>query len=182
MLRQLVPQLLRDRPHASFLLIGKSSERFAQEVRRDFPEIGDRIFSSGMLPSGEIAAHISACDLIVQPYIDGISTRRTAAMAVLANGRPLLTTSGHSTETFWQHCNQLALVPADDPSALAVRVGYLLDNPAERARMALEGRKLYETLFDVSVSVDVLRGTRAPLQQESVELAVQSMATNNRTA
>ncbi|HEV3039159.1 MAG TPA: glycosyltransferase family 4 protein [Candidatus Angelobacter sp.] len=182
MLRQLIPEVLRNRTQASFLLIGKSSEKFAQEVRLDFPEIGERIFSSGMLPSSEIAAHISACDLIVQPYIDGISTRRTAAMAALANGRPLLTTSGHSTESFWQHCNQLVLVPADDSSALAARTNQLLDNPGERTRMALEGRKLYETLFDVSVSVDVLRGVRAPLQQESVELAVQSMTTNDRTA
>ncbi len=182
LMRRLIPEVLRDRPLASFLLIGKSSERFAQEIRRDFPAIGDRIFSSGMLLSGEIAAHISACDLIVQPYVDGISTRRTAAMAALANGRPLLTTSGHSTETFWQHCNQLALAPADDSSALAAKTNQLLDNPAERARMALQGRKLYETLFDVSVSVDVLRGVRAPLQQESVELAVQSMIANNQTA
>ncbi len=182
MLRQLIPELLRHRPSASFLLIGKTSERFAQELQRDFPEIGNRIFSSGMLPSSEIAAHISACDLIVQPFIDGISTRRTSAMAVLANGRPLLATRGHSTETFWQHCNQLALVPADDSSALAARANQLLDSPAERAQMAIEGRILYETLFDVSVSVDVLRGVRAPLQQESVELAVQSMTTKNRTA
>ncbi|HEV2989829.1 MAG TPA: glycosyltransferase family 4 protein [Candidatus Angelobacter sp.] len=182
MLKQLIPELLRNCTQASFLLIGKSSERFAHEVRRDFADIGDRIFSSGMLASDQIAAHISACDLIVQPYIDGISTRRTAAMAALANGRPLLTTSGHSTEAFWRHCNQLALVPANDSISLAACARQLLDNPGERTRMSAAGRELYKTLFDVSVSIDVLRGVRAPLQQESVELAVQSMTANNRTA
>lgn len=175
LLRALIPGLLREQPRVCFLLIGKTSERFTQEMRKACPDISARIFSTGALPSGEIAAHISACDLMVQPYIDGISTRRTAAMAALANGRPLLTTSGHSTEPFWLRCNQLAIVPADDGDALIARARQLLGDHGQRARMAQAGRRLYETLFDVSVSVEVLRGTRPPLQEESVELAVQDM-------
>jgi glycosyltransferase involved in cell wall biosynthesis len=175
MLWQLIPGLLRRQPRAGFLLIGKSSERFAGELRREYPEIGERIFSSGMLPSDQIAAHISACDLMVQPYIDGISTRRTAAMAAVANGRPLLTTTGHSTEPFWLHCNQLAIVPAANENELIAKAEDLLEDPAERARMALAGRRLYETLFDVSVSVEILLGTRPALQEESIELVVQEI-------
>jgi len=174
-LRALIPGLLREQPGVCFLLIGKTSERFAREMREACPDIRTHLFSTGTLPSTEIAAHISACDLMVQPYIDGISTRRTAAMAALANGRPLLTTSGHSTEPFWFRCNQLAIVPAADGDALVAKARQLLQDHGERARMALSGRKLYETLFDVSVSVGVLRGTRPPLQEESIELVVQQM-------
>jgi hypothetical protein len=175
-LQALVPALLREHLHVCFLLIGKASDRFAQEMREACPEISGRIFSTGVLPSDQIAAHISACDLMVQPYVDGISTRRTAAMAALANGRPLLTTSGHSTEPFWLRCNQLAIVPAANENELIAKAEDLLNNPTERACMASAGRRLYETLFDVSVSVEVLRGTRPPFQEESIELAVQDMS------
>ena len=42
-----------------------------------------------------------ACDLLVQPYPDGISSRRTSAMAGLALGVPVVTTTGHLTEPLW---------------------------------------------------------------------------------
>ena len=172
LLRSFIPSLLHERPAVSFLLIGKSSERFAHEMKTAHPDLSGRIFSSGVLLSHEISAYISACDLIFQPYIDGISTRRTAAMAALANGRPLLTTSGHSTEPFWLHCDQLAIIPAKEPNALVSRASQLLEDDGERVRMAMAGRKLYEALFDVSISVQVLRGQTPPLQQESIERAV----------
>ncbi len=182
LLQKFIPEILKRKVHASFILIGKGSETLARKLQGESPGIGSRIFATGVLPSPEIAAHISACDLMVQPYVDGISTRRTAAMAALANGRPLLTTSGHSTGSFWLRCNALAIMPADDYEALVLKAEHLLNDQEELNRMASAGRELYEALFDVSISTDVLRGTRAPLQQESVELAVRSMTTNNRTA
>jgi hypothetical protein len=105
---------------------------------------------------------------MVQLYPDGVSARRGATMAVLANGRPLLTTSGHSTEPFWFSCKHIAMAPAGDVHPLVARAKQLIDSGQERACMAVTGRKLYETLFDVSVSASVLRETRDPIQMESI--------------
>jgi glycosyltransferase involved in cell wall biosynthesis len=171
-LRHVVPGLLRQSKDACFLLIGKRSDGFSQELQNAYPDIAARIYCSGMLASGEISAHIGACDLLVQPYVDGISTRRTAAMAVLANGRALLTTSGHSTEPFWLDCRQLAIVPAGDTRALIARVSQLLDDDRERGQMAASGKQLYHALFDASVSVEVLRGDRGPWNAELVARSV----------
>ena len=159
MLRHFIPALLQGRSDASFLLMGKSSQKFAHELRTLHPDLGDRIFHTGILRSDEAAAHLCACDLMVQPYIDGISARRTGSMAVLANGRPLLTTSGHSTEQLWFDCASIVMVSADDHAALVAEAHKLLSDDDARLRVAIAGRKLYETLFDVSLSVQVLRGT-----------------------
>ena len=151
-----------------FLLIGKASERLAEEMQGTHPDIASRVFATGILSTNEISSYIGACDLMVQPYRDGMSTRRTAAMAALANGRALLTTQGHSTEPFWLGCSQLAIVPADDSGALIIRAQQLLNDDQERERMADAGQKLYTALFDAPVSVQVLRGTRPCLNVECI--------------
>jgi glycosyltransferase involved in cell wall biosynthesis len=172
LLREFIPVLLRDRGDVTFLLIGKGSQEFAQELYQECPDIRDRVFYTGLLSSQKIAAHVSACDLIAQLYPDGISTRRTSAMSALCNGRPLLTTSGHSTEPFWSSCGQIALAPTGNVGALIARAKQLLQDEEERERMAAGGRELYQNLFDVSVLVQVLRGNRAPLQQQSIVAAI----------
>jgi glycosyltransferase involved in cell wall biosynthesis len=168
MLLNFIPPLLKDRSDVVFLLIGKGSHEFASRICGAHPQITERICSTGVLPSQEIAAHIAACDLMVQPYPDGVSTRRGATMAVLANGRPLLTTSGHSTEQFWFSCKHIAMAPAGDLEGLVARAKQLVDSQQERDFMAMNGQKLYEALFDVSVSASVLQETRNPIQVESV--------------
>jgi glycosyltransferase involved in cell wall biosynthesis len=170
MLLNFIPPLLKDRADVKFLLIGKGSHEFAGQIFSAHPQFMERICSTGVLPSEEIAAHIAACDLMVQPYPDGVSARRGATMAVLANGRPLLTTSGHSTEQFWFSCKHIAMAPANDMDALIARAIQLLDSEQERDCMAVAGRKLYEALFDVSVSASVLQETRNPIQMESVSV------------
>lgn len=168
MLLNFIPSLLGDRSDVVFLLIGKGSREFASLICSAHPQFIDRICSTGALPSEEIAAHIAACDLMVQPYPDGVSSRRGATMAVLANGRPLLTTSGHSTEEFWFSCKHIAMAPAGDTDALVARAKQLIDSAQERDCMAAIGRKLYEALFDVSVSASVLQETRNAIQTESI--------------
>jgi hypothetical protein len=174
-LLRFIPALLHDRTDAAFLLIGKGSEKFAREMHAAYPKLIPRIFYTGVLPSDEISAHIAACDLMVLPYVDGISARRTAAMAVLANGCPLLTTSAHSTEPFWLECAAIAIVPASDLDGLALTARNLLADSVERARLAAAGRRLYDSVFDVSYSVHVLRGDRPSLQAELLKFGVQTL-------
>ena len=63
---------------------------------RDHPQLAARIHATGTLSPQALADHIGACDLLVQPYPDGISSRRTSAMAGLALGIPVVTTTGQS--------------------------------------------------------------------------------------
>ena len=55
----------------------------------------------GRLTGAEAAAALRACDLLVQPYPDGVTTRRTSVMAALTTSVPVLTTDGPLTEPVW---------------------------------------------------------------------------------
>ena len=43
-------------------------------------------------PSTGVSLAIASCDLMVQPYPDGVTSRRGSMMAVLAHARPIVTT------------------------------------------------------------------------------------------
>ena len=74
--------------------------------------------ATGYLSPVLIAAHLTACDVLMQPYPDGITVRRTSAMAALARGRAVVTTTGHLTEPLWADEDAVALVDVADPGAL----------------------------------------------------------------
>ena len=72
--------------------------------------------------------------MLVQPYLDGISTRRSSAMAGLALGVPIVSNAGVATEALWVDSGAIALVPADDPPAAMAREAFrLAADPDARA-------------------------------------------------
>ncbi|MBA4018969.1 MAG: hypothetical protein C0483_17510 [Pirellula sp.] len=102
LLRPLAAQALRQLPNAAGLFIGRGSTEFRAEFGYKFPDLSERTHASGDVPATEIAEHISACDVLVQPYPDGVSCRRGSAMAGLALGRPIVTNRGFLSETIWE--------------------------------------------------------------------------------
>ena len=84
--------------------------------------LGGRVHWTGFLSPGRVSAHLAAADLMVMPYRDGVSLRRGTLMAVLAHGRPLLTTAPVATAPAalapeLRHGENVWLVPPDDPDA-----------------------------------------------------------------
>ncbi len=55
---------------------------------------GERVVSAGLLADRDASLHLQACDVMIQPYVDGASARRTTLMAALAHGRAIVTTIG----------------------------------------------------------------------------------------
>jgi hypothetical protein len=104
-----------------------------------------------------VSMHISACDLLVQPYPDGITTRRTSAMVALAHGRAVVTNSGHLTEPIWSECRAVAIAPANDIAAGAALARDLLCDSARRDQLARSGASLYADRFDISHTIATLR-------------------------
>ena len=137
------------------LLLGDGGPAFAQKLVEMQPELRGRIVAPGRLPSEKLSVHLQACDLAVQPYPDGVSARRTTAMASLANGVAMLTTSGRFTETLWSSAG-IPLVPAGDASVLAAAALDLLDDDARLRKAAKAGRELYGQRFSMERTLDVL--------------------------
>jgi glycosyltransferase involved in cell wall biosynthesis len=139
------------------LLLGDGGPAFAARLERADPVLRGRIVAPGRLPADRLSVHLQACDVAVQPYPDGISARRTTAMAAMANGVPLVATSGRFTEPLWSSAG-IPLVPAGDASALAAAVLDLLDDAPRRRTLAAGERDFYRRHFSMDRTLTTLLG------------------------
>jgi len=150
--------LLQHDPNVSALLTGRGSAEFANQFVTLRPELTGRAIGVGPLAGASVVAHLKACDLLVQPFQDGISTRRTSAMVGLACGMPIATNLGALSEPVWS--GAVAAVPDPDPAALARLSASLLADPVERAILAARAAALYRDRFALRHTVAYLRESR----------------------
>jgi len=135
------------------LLIGHGGDVFARQLQSD--GAADRVLATGPLDAADIASHLLACDVLLQPYPDGVSTRRTSTMAGLALGVPIVTNEGHLTEPIWRESGGVEIV--DTPEAVATGAERLLRDPVQAAALGDRGRRLYEERFSLDRVVASLR-------------------------
>lgn len=146
------------------LLMGRGSELVRDDVIRIHPELEQRVRATGALDAAELSLHLSICDVMLQPYIDGVSSRRGSTMAALAHGIPVITTSGRLTEPLWVESKAVALVPVEDVRALVSATKQLLPDAEARSSIARAGSALYDKKFDIKIIVAKLRETVAANQ------------------
>jgi glycosyltransferase involved in cell wall biosynthesis len=150
-------QLLHKLRTPHILLMGVGSQEFRTSFTRRYPQHAGRITATGSLIDSTLAAHVAACDVLLQPYPDGISSRRTTVMAGLQLGVPIVTTSGHLTEPFWETSGSVQIVRVGEWDVLIEHIERLLQHPDERARLADRGMAFYDRMFDVQRTVAALR-------------------------
>lgn len=143
--------------HQTVLLMGMRSEEFREELIRKKPRLARLIQATGELSAEDLSCHVAACDLFIQPYPDGVSTRRTSFMASLSHGKPIVTTTGALSEPLWAEAGVLALAPASDVEAFVSLVRRLRADAGERDRLGRAAQKLYQERFDISYTITALR-------------------------
>jgi glycosyltransferase involved in cell wall biosynthesis len=157
LLRPVVFDLLRRVPRLSVLLLGRGGAAFRDDLIRARPALAARLSAPGALDAAALSRHVQACDLMLQPYPDGVSCRRTSFMAGLAHGKPIVTTAGHSTEPFWSESGAAIVVPGGDAHALTAATLPLLGDAARRRALGSAAARLYEERFTVERTVGALR-------------------------
>jgi glycosyltransferase involved in cell wall biosynthesis len=161
-LRELLPRLLSDEEtRCAVLLLGRGSEAMCEELLGAHPALAGRIHAAGTLPPEAVSRHLAACDLLVQPYPDGVSTRRTSVMAGLAHGLAVVTTKGALTEDFWQESGAVVLAPAGDVAGMASAARALLGDAARRREVGESARATYALHFDLPHLTAKLRQAHA---------------------
>jgi glycosyltransferase involved in cell wall biosynthesis len=150
-----LPEILGHNPGTAVVLVGRGGPRLRDQLLSGWPAFCGRISASGYLKGQDVAEHLAACDLLIQPYFDGVSSRRTSAMAGLALGLPILTMTGPLTEPIWAQSRAVELAPSLE--ALAAAVGPLLANEKERVRLALAAKLFYQEYFYIDRSIGCLR-------------------------
>jgi glycosyltransferase involved in cell wall biosynthesis len=155
-LAPVIDRVVAARDDVTWLLIGRGSEQFARDLGTRSPRLADRLVPTGTLDAEALSAHVLAADVFVQPYPDGITARRTSAMALLAHGRAIVTTDGYLTEPFWRTDGGVRLAPAGDAAALADTTLRLLENDAERARLGAGAHRMFDCRFSTARAVAAL--------------------------
>jgi glycosyltransferase involved in cell wall biosynthesis len=151
-------RVLRDNPAARLLLIGRGSDEYRDRLAAAEPDLAGRLAAAGVLPAAAVAAHLRACDILVQPYPDGVSARRTSVMAGLANGVPVVTNLGFLSEPLWASAAGVVVAPGPAPDAVAAAVGAVLGiSDAARAELGRRAAELYQAAFALDRLIDHLR-------------------------
>jgi glycosyltransferase involved in cell wall biosynthesis len=143
--------LARTQPHVAVVCFGRGSGVVAARLARALPK-ASRIAGAGEVPLSALSHHLQACDVLMQPYEDGVSGRRTTTISALEHGVPVATTSGVLSEAFWTDSPAVALAPAERPAALAAAAGELLA-PARHRRARAAALDLYRERFDPGVTL-----------------------------
>ena len=108
---------------------------------------GVKVDTPGQLDAAELSWRLSASDVLLLPFTDGVSTRRTTLMAGFAHGVPIVASRGADTdELLIRHPDALVLTPPGGGFARAVA-----DLTADRSRLhavGAAGRRLYDSHFD----------------------------------
>lgn len=151
----LVP-LLRAGPERRALLLGRGSRAFGEALAARAPEVAGRLVTRDSLAPEDLAAHLAVCDVLVQPYPDGVSARRTTAMAGLALGRPIVTNAGHLTEPLWRDVGAVELVEGTATEPLVRATERLLSDAGARTALGERAARVYRERFALERTVEAL--------------------------
>jgi len=144
-LEKLIPPLL-DQVDGSFLLLGSGSEKFRERLVAMQGGLALRVHAVGYLNDTELSSYLSACDVMIQPYPDGLTGRRGSALAPLAHGRPVITNEAEATEPLWNEDKSVVFAPPNAAGFIDA-VLKLQKNPAEMARLSAAARATYVRYF-----------------------------------
>ena len=140
---------------SAFVCIGRGSTTLAHALRAGAPPSTVPISATARLPLAELSLHLQACDVLVQPYPDGVSGRRTTTVSALEHAVPVATTIGRWSEPFWSGTAAVEGVPAAAPEELADAIGRLLE-PSRRVAARAAATSLYYERFDPARTMDAL--------------------------
>jgi hypothetical protein len=135
---------LRSRPDVTWLLLGNGADTGVLPA-------GPNVMALGRLDAAPLARALRAVDVAAQPYEDGLTMRRSAAMLLLANGIATVSSSGEHLDP------ACAAVAACEGTAetFAKRVEQLVVDPAVRAQYAAHAAAARH-LWSVDVMADAI--------------------------
>lgn len=150
--------ILLNQPNLEILLMGRDSQEYRDQIATSLPQgAASRIHATGQLPAHELSVHLAACDVMIQPYADGVSSRRGSAMAAISHGKPTITTTGKATEPVWSQSGAVLLAAPESATEFAAHTLSLVNQPELRQKLGALAATLYRDHFDIAHTVAQLR-------------------------
>lgn len=151
-----VAALLRRSKSVHVLFAGECAEQYNTTLIEAHPELKHRIHSAGVCTPGDVSSVFAACDFMFQPYPDGITTRRSTAMAALANGCFFVSNKGAASEELWQRTAAVHFLRGRTPEEQAGEMDSIARSPERVARGAEEAAEFYRRHFSVERTLSTL--------------------------
>jgi glycosyltransferase involved in cell wall biosynthesis len=136
-------QLLQTIPDC-IALIGRGAERVPMHART---------IVIGETDPARLSRAIASCWVMCHHYIDGVTGRRTTAMASLAHGKAVATVQGRLTEPLWRESRAVSLAPVGNAAALAANIRELLRDHEARGKLGNAARQLYQDRFSLEHTI-----------------------------
>jgi glycosyltransferase involved in cell wall biosynthesis len=124
--------------------VDATNRAYAERVRRlvEAHGLAGRVHWTGHTALEEVSANLLAADMLVMPYRDGVSFRRTTFIAALCHARPVVTTHPAVPLAELRHGENVFLVAPNDVEALAAAVIRLADEAGLRAHLSAGAERL----------------------------------------
>jgi glycosyltransferase involved in cell wall biosynthesis len=140
--------VVNERPQAKFFLVGEGPLRESLEAQAQQLGLGDRFVFHGF--AKDVPAVLSAFDLSVFPSLwEGTPL---TAFEALAMGKPIVSTDADGLLDILRDDVDAAIVPKRDAAALAKKIVWAMDHPAERARLGAAARETGQR-YDIAAFV-----------------------------
>jgi glycosyltransferase involved in cell wall biosynthesis len=143
-------------PSRRAVLVGRGSQACAARFIAAHPRFITRVIYAEDLPPAAVVRYLAACEVVVEPYPDGVSSRRSSTMAPLGAGLPVICNAGVNTEPIWRESGAVALVDGVDPALFAGQVERLLADPEARCELAGRALRLYRERFSLEHTVEAM--------------------------
>jgi glycosyltransferase involved in cell wall biosynthesis len=134
---------LKDLRRVRWVVIG--SER--KDAGRLLPGMSaaEEVLFTGYSPPKDVSRWLAAADLCLVPFVDGISSRRTSAVAAMAHGLPVASTAGKLTDSIFRS-GPVLLWPADT-AGMAEAARKLLADPKALDALRKPTSRFHDTHF-----------------------------------
>lgn len=143
-----MPDVLARRPDARLVIVGEGPLREPLEAEARQLGVADRVHFAGFQP--DAGAALATFDVAVFPSL--FEGTPLTAFEALAMGKAIVATDADGLQEILTDGVNARIVPRRDPAALATRIAELLEQPAERARLA-EGARTAGREYDIAALV-----------------------------
>ncbi len=138
------------------VIVGRDTATSSDGLRSRLQDLDCRLVELGDSSPHEVATTLASCDVLLQPYPDGVSSRRTSLMAGLGVGAAVVTAAGRSTEPRWTDSGAVRMAESPAPSDLADALAAMLQDADARRRLRRAASREYDTQFAMCRTVQRL--------------------------